>query len=113
MTQQKKKKIAMAVFGCASMGALAGCGSTNEVVEKSSDVATNNNDVDSAVEIVKNEKLAVDQNKCVGCGKCPRIASANFAMNDEREAEVISQEITSQANVDRAVNACPVNAITQ
>lgn len=112
MMQEKNKKVVLAMLSCASVGSFVGCGSGEEVVDSSANTS-DHSDVDSVVEIVKNDNLAVDPNKCVGCGKCPRIASANFAMNENRKAEVISQEITSQAKIDRAIDACPVSAITQ
>lgn len=114
MTQKKKKKIIMAVLSCASMSSFMGCSSGENTTEDGDTEKTISKEgASSVMEIVKNENLAIDPNRCIGCGKCPRIASANFAMNKNRKAEVISQEVTSRVNVDRAVSVCPTNAISQ
>jgi ferredoxin len=112
MIQENKKKVIMAILGCASMGSLVGCGGGEDITQNTVNTS-DDQDSDSAVEIVKNEKLAVDPQKCIGCGKCTRIAPDNFAMTTGRKAEVISQEIASLAKVDRASQVCPTSAITQ
>jgi ferredoxin len=53
--------------------------------------------------------IKIDQEKCVGCGRCTEICSDIFRLNQEGKAEVISQE-----NVECAKNAadqCPMEAI--
>lgn len=109
--KKNKKYITAALVGCASLGILAGC--SNDSIEENQKVSDNKNDIDSTVEIVKDDQLTVDPNKCIGCGKCPRFAPDNFAMDSNRKAEVISQEIVSQPSVSKAINACPTSAISQ
>lgn len=64
-------------------------------------------------QIVSEKKLAIIPNRCVGCGKCARLASKNFAMNSNtKKAEVVSQENLTDAKVQKAIEACPGRAIT-
>jgi ferredoxin len=113
MNINQKKGMASFFVGCMSIGVLSGCGS-KAVDTQEHGTNTTIAPSDNAMEIVKNDALAVDQKKCIGCGKCVRTASANFAMDQNtRKATVISQEVTSQATVSRAVEMCPTKAITQ
>jgi ferredoxin len=53
--------------------------------------------------------IKVDQEKCVGCGRCTEICPDTFRLNAEGKSEV-----TSQDNAECAKNAadqCPVEAI--
>ena len=109
---QKNKKIIAGMAGLISLGFLTGCGKSqvgsDAVVQNVSDEKTDE------LNIVKNDKLAIDQDKCIGCGKCARVAPDNFEMNTEiRKAQVKSTEIINQAEVTRAVEGCPVVAISQ
>lgn len=110
--QKRRKRIIAALFGCASLSTFVGCGNTNEDGISKENVSSDQL-TDSATEIIKNDNLAVDPQKCIGCGKCSRLAPQNFAMNSDRKAQVISQEITSQASVAKAINVCPTRAISQ
>ena len=54
-------------------------------------------------------KITVDQNKCIGCGRCSEICANTFRLNTQGKAEVISTE-----NSDCAIQAadeCPMEAI--
>ncbi len=58
------------------------------------------------------KELKISQ-KCVWCGHCIRIATSNFKMNSSLHiAEVISQENINWDDVSRAMDRCPVNAIS-
>ena len=107
----KRKSIFLSLLSLCSASLLSGCG--NDIVDENSTKETNNIQ-DAEVIIVKNDNLAIDQNKCVGCGKCVRIAPANFEMNAEtRKAQVESNEIVNQALVNKAVTSCHPGAISQ
>lgn len=108
----QKKNILAGLVGLFSLSFLAGCGNSETSTEN---IVTNDiDDKTDEINIVKNDKLAVDQNKCIGCGKCARIAPANFEMNKEtRKAQVKSNEISNQNLVDRAVASCSPKAISQ
>jgi ferredoxin len=57
------------------------------------------------------ETLTVNKHKCVGCGRCARVAPKNFAMDSEtRKAVVVSPEISDMTK--RAIEICPVVAIS-
>lgn len=56
------------------------------------------------------EKIKIDQTKCVGCGKCFEICPDCFTLNQESG----KAEVKSETNLACAMNAsdeCPVNAI--
>ncbi len=111
--KQKKNGFGAFFLGCVAIQALSGCAdaTTNEKVVTQS-VSTQADD--AVVEISKNDNLAIDAKKCIGCGKCARTAPKNFVMNnDTRKAEVSSHEIASQTAIDRAVSNCPTKAIIQ
>ena len=52
----------------------------------------------------------VDQNKCIGCGRCTEICPDVFRLNASGKSEVISQTNTDCAM--KAADECPVEAIT-
>lgn len=107
----QKKNIVIGLVSLVSLSFLSGCGN-KEISSENNSVDKTDNQTDE-INIVKNDKLAVDQNKCVGCGKCAKIAPANFEMNSSRKAQVKSNELTNQGLVSRAVSNCPVGAINQ
>lgn len=110
----KIKKILCGFLGLLSIGLLAGCGNNEDSSKNSSLSVDDNASQTGEINIVKNDNLAVDQNKCVGCGKCARIAPANFEMNTAtRKAQIKSSEISNQVAIDRANGACHVGAISQ
>ncbi len=54
--------------------------------------------------------VAVDQEKCIGCGSCTSICPKSFKMNDGGKSEPLSQEVLDCTK--DAESACPVQAIT-
>ncbi len=56
-------------------------------------------------------KVYVDQDVCIGCGLCAGMADGVFRMNDEGKAEVFSEG--DEADVQEAMNSCPVEAIME
>lgn len=51
--------------------------------------------------------------KCIWCGHCVRFSSTNFSMNSStHKAEVISQENITSVAVEKAIERCPVSAIS-
>ncbi|MEF3692379.1 MAG: ferredoxin [Candidatus Moraniibacteriota bacterium] len=109
---KKNKGVFCGLLGVFSLGFLAGCdGGKVDDTSKTGSVVDQEK---AEINIVKNDKLAIDQNKCIGCGKCVRVAPDNFEMSPQvRKAQVKSTEIINQAEVTRAVESCPVGAITQ
>lgn len=110
------RTILCAVAGCVGAGVLAGCGGSDPTPSATvqADTPTPDTTAPVAVEAQRNDRLAIDATKCVGCGKCARTAPQNFSMDTvTRKAVVISTDVTSPTTVDRAVQGCPVHAITQ
>lgn len=108
----KIKKMLCGFLGLISVGLLSGCDDSNVSINTTVDSDTSNQS--DEINIVKNDNLAIDQNKCVGCGKCARMASSNFEMNSvTHKAQVKSKEIANQVAVDRAIAVCHPRAITQ
>lgn len=109
----RKRTLMYGLLSLFSVGFLTGCGNN--------DVASVNNVVDdakntdaNAINVIKNDRLAINVYKCVGCGKCARIAPANFEINKEtHKAQVKSNEISNQSSIDRAVASCHPQAINQ
>jgi ferredoxin len=56
-------------------------------------------------------KTVAISNTCIGCGKCARVASNTFVINNHK-ATVISQDYASSDAVQHAVERCPVGAIS-
>lgn len=49
---------------------------------------------------------------CIGCSACVAVADEVFELNDEGLSEVIYRENYSGCDVDDAISACPVDAIS-
>ena len=54
----------------------------------------------------KKMKIEVDENKCVGCGRCTEVCSETFQLNTGGKAEVINQEDKDCAI--KAADECPI-----
>ena len=52
----------------------------------------------------------VDQQKCIGCGRCTEICPSVFRLNENGKSEVIEQGKADCAL--QASDECPVEAIT-
>lgn len=72
----------------------------------------------------RNMKIKVDQERCIGCGKCKEICPSVFQLNEEGKATVITETIDEcEANpqgeqcalvseaVKRAADECMMEAI--
>ncbi len=57
-------------------------------------------------------KLSVDQKKCIGCGLCEALAPKTFKLNSIGKSEVINQKGDSKADIQNAIDSCPVKAIS-
>lgn len=49
---------------------------------------------------------------CIGCSACVAIAGEVFELNDEGKSEVVYKENYEGCDVDDAIAACPVDAIS-
>ena len=59
-----------------------------------------------------NVQVSVDPNMCVGNAMCPHIAPKVFALNDDRQSQVINPEGDTREVILEAAEACPVSAIS-
>jgi len=58
------------------------------------------------------KKLVVDQDKCIGCGTCIALYPKVFKMGNEGKAEVLDQVADTEENIKKAIDSCPVQAIS-
>ncbi len=57
--------------------------------------------------------LIIDENKCIGCGVCASMVDTVFEMNDEEGfATVKDPKGASNEEIQEAIEACPVEAIS-
>jgi ferredoxin len=56
-------------------------------------------------------KPVVDIELCIGCGVCPELCPAVFAMGDDLKAYVVGPTM-QYGDCRAAVDGCPVQAIT-
>ncbi len=49
---------------------------------------------------------------CIGCSACVAISPEVFELNDEGKSEVTEQENYDNLDIDDAIMACPVDAIS-
>jgi ferredoxin len=56
--------------------------------------------------------IRVDHNKCVGNAMCVTFATQVFALNDNRQSEVVNPAGDTEEKVLEAAENCPVSAIT-
>ena len=53
--------------------------------------------------------VKVDQNKCIGCGACAAVCSEGFEMKGGKS----HVRNASAPCIDKAIDACPVDAISK
>ncbi len=58
-------------------------------------------------------KAFTDKNRCIGCGICPAVCPAVFAMGDDGKAVAMVTDVPegSMDNAKKAEEACPTNAV--
>lgn len=61
---------------------------------------------------MKTKKVAVDKNKCIGCGTCVGLAPEIFEIGADNKAQVKEQFVDDVEKVKLAVDACPAQAIS-
>jgi len=58
------------------------------------------------------KKPKVNQQTCIGCGTCPALCPNTFAIQDDGKAHVTNPSGDSEEEIQGAVDACPVDAIS-
>jgi len=56
-------------------------------------------------------EVYVDQDVCIGCGLCVSLVPGVFRLNDAGVSEAYDQEGADQADIQEAIDSCPVNCI--
>lgn len=56
-------------------------------------------------------RLHVDRAACIGSGTCVQLAPDAFALDDERKARAVVDEVEGDWKLWAAVESCPVMAI--
>jgi ferredoxin len=62
--------------------------------------------------LVHGLRVAIDRDLCVGFGDCVKEAPAGFALDAETIATFLAPDTVEPAQLLRACDACPVDAIT-
>lgn len=106
----KKKAIPIGLSTLIVFPILTGCSNqAAQVDEKQSDGETPSETIGE----VQETYLAVDPDKCIGCGKCINVDPAHFLMDtDTRKSTVISQSDLGSSTLANAIDRCPTDAIT-
>lgn len=118
MLVQKKiiNRLSALVLSIAGASILLGCGSQEETgtekptstesieTEKQTGNSSHHIDQDNS-----ETKLAIDSHRCIGCGKCARVAPENFKMSG-RKAVIVSEKESGATT--QAIKICPVDAIS-
>lgn len=107
-----------ALSGCGSKNAAVSSGNSqtaaeNQVLGASSDSSSGSNQASAvtAASESANRTLAVDADRCAGCGRCARIDPEHFSMSG-RKAETVSQDNLGSQNLASAEKQCPAGAIS-
>ena len=58
------------------------------------------------------KKPVINANICIGCGTCPMLCSRTFAMGDDGIAFVQDPIGEKESDIQDAIEACPVDAIS-
>jgi ferredoxin len=56
--------------------------------------------------------LTIDKKKCIGCGSCVALCPKVFELDNDGKAKVKNEKGDSKENIQRAIDACPVGAIS-
>lgn len=54
----------------------------------------------------------VDQKACIGCGACVAVCPNVFEMDEDGKSRVKNPSGDTEENIQKAIDACPVQAIS-
>lgn len=58
------------------------------------------------------KEVVVNEETCIGCGLCVQLCPKVFAMQDNGKSKTIDSEGDEEPNIQAAIDACPVQAIS-
>ena len=56
--------------------------------------------------------VVVDKETCIGCGTCPNVCEKVFEMKEDKAYVKEGEENSTDPDVKEAIEACPVDAIS-
>ncbi len=56
-------------------------------------------------------KIAIDEEKCIGCGSCAAVCSEYFEMDFDKGKAVVKKQPDNFAKIREAMEICPTQAI--
>ena len=56
--------------------------------------------------------IVLNEDRCIGCGLCVQLCPKVFAMQDNGKSKAIEPTGDEEGNIQGAIDACPVQAIT-
>lgn len=56
--------------------------------------------------------VVVNEDTCIGCGLCVQLCPKVFAMQDSGKSHAANPTGDEEANIQAAIDACPVQAIS-
>lgn len=54
----------------------------------------------------------VDKNLCIGCGACAAVCPGTFELGEDGKSQVTDPAGCGEAEIQQAIDACPVSAIS-
>jgi len=111
MNKKNKRAIPFCLATLIALPTFTGCDNQSEIIVQ--DNNQQDSDTTTSIEDVKEQYLAVNQNTCIGCGRCVKTDSEHFVLDSSiKKATVISQNNLTTENLKNAIDGCPVDAIT-
>lgn len=111
MTYNQKQLGFLLSLGCLSL-ILSACSNNNQASTNNS-VSSNSDQDKIASNQTATQNLVIDGTRCRGCGKCARIDSEHFTINQEtKKAQVISADNLSSEKLSLAISMCHDRAIS-
>lgn len=108
--ENKLKYFFTTIFSSCLLFLLTSC-SRDMTVSLSSNSTSSNGDSRISNTAVANQDLSIIENRCSGCGRCVRTDPEHFALNNDRKAEVISNNNLNSSKLTVAMNVCHSQAI--
>ncbi|MBA4337026.1 hypothetical protein C0416_04635 [bacterium] len=111
LKMKKNNLIPICLTALVAFPVLTGCSNQDSIPAEGG--RDSQGDASETISQTQETYLAVDPNKCIGCGHCIKSDYAHFIMDSEtKKAVVISQSDLGSDKLASAIGRCPVDAIT-